>query len=127
MSERGTAVRATWAAAVALLLSGCSTGPECGECLRAITCVKSCGGPAVTSGCCPCPAGTFDDIQCRKETGTDARECEKNPCFRAYECVTSCGGPLVYSGCCPCTSGTLDRVIQCREASVGDKSGSPSH
>jgi hypothetical protein len=39
---------------------------DCGtiQCIRAIECVESCGGPVESSGCCPCPTGTFDQIQC---------------------------------------------------------------
>jgi hypothetical protein len=35
------------------------------QCFRAINCVTSCGGPVITSGCCPCVAPAFDAIQCR--------------------------------------------------------------
>jgi hypothetical protein len=40
--------------------------PVCGipECLRAVECVTECGGPVVSSGCCPCAEGTFDSITC---------------------------------------------------------------
>jgi hypothetical protein len=30
------------------------------ECIRAIECVQRCGGPILTSGCCPCPSGSAD-------------------------------------------------------------------
>jgi hypothetical protein len=53
--------------------TGSSTG-GCGECFRAIQCVKMCGGPVVQSGCCPCPAGTFDDITCMDAGPEDAGE-----------------------------------------------------
>jgi hypothetical protein len=109
-----------------MLLCSCDDTAACTKspCFRNIDCVKTCGGPVLSSGCCACAAGTFDSIQCRKETGAaDARECEKNPCARAYECVATCSGALVYTGCCPCPMGSVDRVTQCREASVGDRSG----
>jgi len=43
-------------------------GSDCAniQCLRAIECVASCGGEVVQSGCCPCPAGTLDSIECTK-------------------------------------------------------------
>ncbi len=28
-----------------------------GECVRAVDCVRECGGDVVQSGCCPCPDG----------------------------------------------------------------------
>ncbi len=34
------------------------------ECVRPINCVKTCGGPSVSLGCCPCVEPAFDDIQC---------------------------------------------------------------
>jgi hypothetical protein len=40
-------------------------------CFRAVRCVSACGGAEVQSGCCPCPAGTFDDLVCR-DAGADA-------------------------------------------------------
>jgi hypothetical protein len=33
-------------------------------CLRPYSCVTVCGGPAVDCGCCPCAAGSIDDITC---------------------------------------------------------------
>lgn len=52
--------------------SGSSSGPggkgpmiECPpECFRPINCVKTCGGPSLSNGCCPCVEPAFDDIQC---------------------------------------------------------------
>jgi hypothetical protein len=35
------------------------------QCFRAIQCVERCGGPVRSSGCCPCPEGQFDDLDCR--------------------------------------------------------------
>jgi len=47
---------------------GGSTAPGRGcaipECFRAVQCVVECGGEVLQSGCCPCPAGTFDSIVC---------------------------------------------------------------
>ncbi len=60
---------------VAALAPSCGvggTGDDCGQCLRAVTCVKECGGMVVQSGCCPCPEGTFDDISCRQDGGADS-------------------------------------------------------
>ena len=34
------------------------------QCFRAIECVEECGGPVLSSGCCPCGEGTFDSITC---------------------------------------------------------------
>ncbi|MBX7191823.1 MAG: hypothetical protein K1X94_07185 [Sandaracinaceae bacterium] len=34
------------------------------ECFRAITCVKECGGPATSCGCCACAVGSFDAVAC---------------------------------------------------------------
>jgi hypothetical protein len=50
---------------------GCQTEPtrcEIPECFRAVNCVTECGGPILSSSCCPCPKGTFDDIVCRAGT-----------------------------------------------------------
>lgn len=44
--------------------SGASSGGDCGECFRPITCVKECGGEVLQSGCCPCPSGTMDEMNC---------------------------------------------------------------
>ena len=59
------------------LLADCGTsvgvpdagGGDCGECVRAINCVKACGGEVVQSGCCPCPEGTFDSMTCGSDAG----------------------------------------------------------
>ncbi len=55
-----------WAAVLALgaLSSGCGAKNSCesAECVRAFTCRSACGQPVVYSGCCACPAGTFDDL-----------------------------------------------------------------
>jgi hypothetical protein len=48
------------------------TGGDCGECLRAVNCVKQCGGEVLQSGCCPCPEGTFDDLVCSMDGGPDS-------------------------------------------------------
>ena len=41
------------------------------------------------------PAGTFDNIQCRKETGADARDCETNPCVPCLQLADSnCDGAV---------------------------------
>jgi hypothetical protein len=34
------------------------------QCLRAIECVETCGGPVLKASCCPCDPGSFDNIQC---------------------------------------------------------------
>lgn len=53
-------------------LPGCGPGEEgCGECFRAVSCVETCGGTVVQIGCCPCPTGTFDDLVCNQDAGTD--------------------------------------------------------
>jgi|GEM_PF-1373010 len=41
-----------------------STGGDCAllECFRAYECVEECGGPLVSSGCCPCSEGTVDRV-----------------------------------------------------------------
>jgi hypothetical protein len=46
---------------------------EIAECFRAVTCVTSCGGPVVSSGCCPCDPPAFDSIQCAVDAGPAAR------------------------------------------------------
>lgn len=45
---------------------GTSRPPKCDipECFRAVQCVAECGGPVLSSSCCPCPEGTIDSIQC---------------------------------------------------------------
>ena len=48
------------------------SGGDCGECFRAVNCVKVCGGTVLQSGCCPCPEGTFDDLVCSMDGGQDA-------------------------------------------------------
>lgn len=48
------------------------TGGDCGECFRAVNCVKVCGGAVLQSGCCPCPEGTFDDLVCSMDGGQDS-------------------------------------------------------
>ncbi len=41
------------------------------QCIRAIECVQTCGGPVLQSGCAACPSGTFDNWVCR-DAGVDA-------------------------------------------------------
>lgn len=40
------------------------------QCFRAINCVTRCGGPILSSGCCPCAAPAFDSVQCRDGSPT---------------------------------------------------------
>jgi hypothetical protein len=101
------------------------------ECLRAIKCVRECGGTAVTQGCCGCTAPLFDDLECARDSAgaggasgqndasvdaasgrSDARACEVMECFRANECVSQCGGAVVSSGCCACEAPLFDK-LQC--------------
>ncbi|MGE5788198.1 MAG: hypothetical protein ACM3ZE_26620 [Myxococcales bacterium] len=44
---------------------------DCGPitCARAVNCVETCGGPVLQSGCCECPTGTFDSINCQGAGG----------------------------------------------------------
>ncbi len=109
------------ALAVPLLAVGsCGTsvadGDEC-ACFRAVECVESCGGPVVQSGCCPCPEGSFDSIDCPGTTGSGGGGggCDIPECFAAVECVLECGGPIVSSSCCPCPTGQID-VLDCPDA-----------
>lgn len=37
------------------------------QCIRAVECVTSCGGEVISSGCCPCPPGSFDSIECQQK------------------------------------------------------------
>lgn len=69
----------SWWLGALLAVAGCShapkdlpsTPPKCDipECFRAVNCVEECGGPILSSSCCPCPDGTFDDITCRGAAG----------------------------------------------------------
>lgn len=39
--------------------------PSCESlCIRPVSCVRECGGPATECGCCSCAAGSIDDITC---------------------------------------------------------------
>jgi hypothetical protein len=43
------------------------------QCLRPYECIRTCGGPIVSSGCCPCEAPLFDNFQnlaCGGSSGT---------------------------------------------------------
>jgi hypothetical protein len=42
------------------------------QCFRAVECVETCGGAVVSSGCCPCAEGTFDNIECSANPEPDA-------------------------------------------------------
>lgn len=46
-------------------------GADCNQvqCLRAIECVEECGGPVVSSGCCPCDGTSFDQLECTNGEG----------------------------------------------------------
>jgi hypothetical protein len=37
------------------------------ECLRPYNCRLSCGGPVLSSSCCPCAPPSFDDICCARD------------------------------------------------------------
>jgi hypothetical protein len=37
------------------------------ECLRPYNCRLTCGGPIVSSSCCPCVPPSFDDICCSRD------------------------------------------------------------
>ena len=60
-------MRVFWVVVVGWM-AGCGT-PGTTECLRAVDCVESCGGPVVQSGCDACPKGSFDDISCTSDSG----------------------------------------------------------
>ena len=63
------------AAAVGLVLTGTGCEEERSEacvieeCYRLVSCVEECGGPVTQSSCCPCPEGSFDDIECPSAGG----------------------------------------------------------
>lgn len=66
--------RLTLLAAVVVALAafaGKPRKPDCNvdECVVAVDCVKKCGGPVVQTGCCPCPAGTLNALDCPKDAG----------------------------------------------------------
>src|SRR5687768_466485 len=44
--------------------SSSNTEPNCEmiECLRAVECVETCGGPVIQASCCPCPDGLLDEL-----------------------------------------------------------------
>jgi hypothetical protein len=49
--------------------------PEClGDifCFRPVDCVATCGGEVLQTGCCPCPEGSFDSIECTVSSSEDA-------------------------------------------------------
>lgn len=50
--------------ALSLLLLSCTPSTRCEQlqCVRSYACRTSCTGPVTLNGCCPCPAGTFDDV-----------------------------------------------------------------
>ena len=62
--------------------SGGTGTPECEmfQCIRAIECVESCGGPVLSSGCCPCGPGTFDSIECDAAPPELNSECVDDTC-----------------------------------------------
>lgn len=47
---------------LAVGLAGCWQSTMC---IRAVTCVTTCGGAVFNAGCGRCPSGMFDDIACR--------------------------------------------------------------
>lgn len=49
--------------------AACREDAECQaiQCVRAVTCVRACGEPAVSCGCCPCADGYTDAISCEAE------------------------------------------------------------
>jgi hypothetical protein len=100
-------------------VGGCNDDPsDCGvtECFRAVECVEECGGPVVQSGCCPCPEGTIDSIDCGSG-GKGPRE----PCADTSECAEGyrCGGDGV---CCGCPSATME-CYECPGSGGGPDSG----
>ena len=52
---------------------GVEQAPQCNipECFRAVVCVAECGGPVLSSSCCPCPEGSFDNITCPEGPATE--------------------------------------------------------
>ncbi len=88
------------------------------ECLRAINCVTVCGGPVLSSGCCACGAGTFDNITCTAGSGgaggavantggTSGTACGVNVCDSGqYCCNSSC------SMCAPIGAGCVQMVCE---------------
>lgn len=94
------------------------------ECIRAVECATSCDGPALTNGCCPCPAGMVDWSTCAVDAGpaVDASDgsCPIPECDNGYVCTAYCGGPVFSSGCCACPAGSFDVFgLRCDSADGG--------
>ena len=83
------------------------TGGDCGliECFRAVECVQSCGGPIVSSGCCPCAAGTFDRISCGGSGGSSSTGGTTST--GAYQ---PCAGKTCGNACTVCPPNSTDCV-----------------
>jgi hypothetical protein len=79
----------------------CGGGRNCGTsdagvncpptCFRAVRCVTTCGGPAVSHGCCPCVPPAFDDISCPKTGPFESFHYTVGggPCPPNSDCVSS--------------------------------------
>lgn len=85
------------------------------QCLRAITCAKSCDDEIVQSGCCPCPVGTIDvGLECERNVekvcgGTAGPTCDQRE-YCAFEAGQGCGAKNTTSVCAPRPEVCTDHV-----------------
>lgn len=76
------------------------------QCVRAISCAKSCDDEIVQSGCCPCPVGTVDvGLECERNVekvcgGPAGPTCDQRE-YCAFEAGQGCGSMNTTSVCAP--------------------------
>jgi hypothetical protein len=88
------------------------------ECFRPINCVAVCGGPVLSSGCCACGAGTFDNVTCTSGTGGAGGAVANSGGSSSIACGTAVCGSGQYccnascSMCTPIGSGCVTMVCE---------------
>lgn len=104
-------------------------GGGCGitECFRAVTCRKAdCSGPVTSTGCCPCAAGSIDDLMCAAEGGSDsgAQKADCKPACSGTDICLKPGACMFDANCVPASAVTCPDSGLCSTSDcVGELKG----
>jgi len=103
--------------------SAVNAAPTCDipECFRPVECVAECGGPILSSSCCPCPEGQLDRlVDCEAPEGASTPEAPG--ALQASECEPGCS-LFCNNGECKCECSAPEAPAE--QVDPGESSGNP--